>query len=248
MIRAEWIKLRSLRSPRWSLAVLIGLNVLFGWMIATAQARQWTPGQAWDPVRVSLTGVLVTQIAAAVLGALAFTTETGSGTIRASLAAAPRRGRLLAAKALVVAVTVLVAGVLAGLLAFVVGQAALGDQGVPRASLGDPGAVRAVVGAGLYLTAAALLGMAAGVLTRSTTAAVTGVIVAALLVPVFANLMPEALAEFVIGYWPSAAGLRVLATVPDPLLLDPWPGFGILAGTTAALMTAAFVSFRRRDG
>lgn len=247
MIRAEWIKLWSLRSPVWCLVALAGIDVLFGWMIATAQARQWDGVERWDPVQVSLTGVLVTQIAAAVLGALAFTTESGSGTIRSTVAAMPRRGRVLAAKALIVAGAVLLVGVVAAVVAFLAGQAAIGGQGVPAATLGDPGAVRAVLGSGLYLTAAALIGMAAGVLTRSTAAAVTGVIVGALLVPVFANAMPEVLARFVIGYWPSAAGLRILSTVPDARMLGPWPGFGILAGTTVVLLAAALVTFRRRD-
>ncbi|GIE85727.1 ABC transporter permease [Actinoplanes regularis] len=247
MIRAEWIKLRSLRAPIWSLGVLLGMNVLFGWMIALAQARQWDGTEAWDPVRAGLSGVIVTQIAAAVLGVLAFTSESGSGTIRSSLAAVPRRSRLLAAKALVVAVPVLVVGTVAALLAFLAGQAAIAGQGVPSAGLGDRGALRAIIGAGLYLTAAALAGMAAGVLTRSTAAAVTSVIVGALLVPVFANVMPEAVAKLIIGYWPTAAGLRILATVPDTRMLDPWPGFTVLAVTTAVLLGAAFLTFRRRD-
>ncbi|MFI1988809.1 ABC transporter permease [Actinoplanes sp. NPDC020271] len=243
MIRSEWIKLRSLRSPVWCLIVLPAVNALFGAMIATAQARQWDGTQAWDPIRASLSGVIVAQIAAAVFGVLAFTTES----LRISLAATPRRARMLAAKALLVTGSMLVTGFVAGLVAFVAGQAAIRGQGVPDASLGDPGALRAVAGTGLYLAAASLIGLAVGVLTRSTAAAVTSVIVGGLLVPVFANAMPEALARFVIGYWPTAAGLRILATVPDPAMLDPWPGFGLLAGATAVLLVAAFSTFRRRD-
>ncbi|WP_436530377.1 hypothetical protein [Actinoplanes sp. HUAS TT8] len=30
-------------------------------------------------------------------------------------------------------------------------------------------------------------------------------------------------------------------------MLDPWPGFTILAVTTAALLVAAFAAFQRRD-
>ncbi|GAA2882741.1 ABC transporter permease [Actinoplanes cyaneus] len=243
MIRSEWIKMRSLRSPVWCLITLLGVTVLFGWMIATAQARQWDGAQPWDPVRAGLTGVIVAQIAAAVFGVLAFTTES----LRVTVAAAPRRARMLAAKALLVAGFVLVTGVVAALFAFLAGQAAIAGQGVPHASLGDPGALRAVAGAGLYLSAAGLLGLAAGVLTRSTAAAVTSVIVGGLLVPVFANAMPEVLARFVIGYWPTAAGLRILATTRDPAMLDPWPGFAVLAAATGALLVAAFVTFRRRD-
>lgn len=243
MIRSEWIKLRSLRSPAWCLIALLAVNVLFGWMVAMAQARQWDGTESWDPVRASLSGVIVTQIAAAVFGVLAFTTES----IRISLVATPRRARMLAAKALLVGGFVLVTGLVAGLVGFLAGQAAIARENVPSASLGDPGALRAVAGAGLYLAAAALLGLAAGVLTRSTAAAVTSVIVGGLLVPVFANAMPEALARFVIGYWPTAAGLRILATVPDSAMLPPWPGFGILAGTAGALLGAAFLVFQRRD-
>jgi hypothetical protein len=40
------------------------------------------------------------------------------------------------------------------------------------------------------------------------------------------------------------AGLRV---VPDPLVLAPWAGFGVLAAFGAVVLAAAFLVFARGD-
>ncbi|MEV6348737.1 hypothetical protein [Actinoplanes sp. NPDC051851] len=252
MIRAEWIKMWSVRAPAGALLVLVGSTALFGAMFGLARARQWTSEEVFDPAQASLACVILTQIAAVTLGVLSITAETATATIRSTLAARPQRARLLAAKALLVGSATLVTGVAASLLAFLAGQPVIADQGAPRAFLTDPGVPRAILGGGLYLCAAALIGLALGVLLRSTAAAITTGIGLLLLIPLFASAMPATLARWVIGYWPSAAGLRILTTVPDPttagvLSSGPWPGFALLAAATAALLLLAAAVLHRRD-
>ncbi|WP_204298185.1 hypothetical protein [Actinoplanes campanulatus] len=245
-MRSEWIKFWSLRAPVAALAVLVVLNGGLAAMLSLARARQWDGG-VFDPVQVSLAEILMTQIAAAVLGLIVINAEIGAGTIRSTLAAIPRRSRVLAAKLVITALTVLVTGTGAAVLAFVVGQTVLAGQLVPTAGPGDPGVSRAVFGAGLYLTAAAVIGLAVGVLVRSAPGGVAIVMTGLLIVPIFANALPEAAARWILKFWPSVAGLRVISTTHDANLLSPWAGFAVMAATALTLLATAFLIFRHRD-
>ncbi|HWS34568.1 MAG TPA: hypothetical protein VN408_17740, partial [Actinoplanes sp.] len=225
---------------------LIAVTGVFAGLMAFAQARQWDGG-VFDPAQVSLSGILTAQVVAGALGLLVITSETASGTLRSTLAAVPRRGRVLAAKIVTVSLTVAAAGTAAAFTAFLTARPVLLAQGAPTVPLTGPGVLRAIFGAAFYLTAAALIGLALGVLTRSTAAGLSILTGALLIVPVFITALPEGLARWTMRYWPSTAGLRMTATVGDPALLPPWAGFAVLATTTAALLAAAFLTLHRRD-
>jgi len=242
----EWIKFWSLRSPLVLLVAMISVTGGAGALFAFARARQWDGG-IFDPLQVSLSAIPLTQVVAGTLGLLAVTTETASGTLRPTFTAVPRRGRVLAAKAVLVGLTTLAAGTASAFTAFHTARPVLVAQSVPSAGLGDPGTVRAILGAGLYLTATALIGLALGVLTRSSAGALAILTGTLLIVPIFLSALPEDLAGWMMRLWPSTAGLRVVSTVPDPLLLGPWQGLAVLAATAAVLLAAAAVTFSRRD-
>ena len=118
--RMEWIKLRTLRSTWWTLvlaaagaiamAIAIGLN---------------TKNAAGDLTNNALAGVVPGLLLTGVLGVLVMTGEYSSGTIRATLAATPRRPLLLAAKAAVFGAVALAVGEAAAFTAFFAGGAAL---------------------------------------------------------------------------------------------------------------------------
>ena len=92
----EWIKLRSLRSTWWTLAVTaagtVGIGVAVG--LNSRNASE-------DLTNNALAGVVPGLLLAGALGVLTMTSEYTSGTIRATLAAIPRRPLVLAAKAAV---------------------------------------------------------------------------------------------------------------------------------------------------
>ena len=94
--RAEWTKMRSVRSTMWTLAVTIGLAVGFGALVGVSQVNSWdtlTPVQRlrFDPTSLSLSGLFLAQMAIGVLGVLMITSEYATGQIRATLGATPRR-------------------------------------------------------------------------------------------------------------------------------------------------------------
>ena len=120
-----------------------------------------------DVVRDGLSGILIGFIALAVVAALFITTEFRRGIIRTTFTATPRRGRVLVAKAVVVAGVAFVTGIVAAVAAFLVGQPLLRDNGFvppayPTVSLWDGPVARAVVGTGLVLALFAVLALALG--------------------------------------------------------------------------------------
>ena len=106
LARMEWIKLRSLRSTGWGLAILAVSMIGFAVLVLSVISGHWAHMSAadrasYDPTNQGFTGLIIGQLVAAVLGVLAITSEFSSGLARATFAAAPRRPLVLAAKAAV---------------------------------------------------------------------------------------------------------------------------------------------------
>jgi ABC-2 type transport system permease protein len=205
-LHAEWIKFRSLRSTYFTMLCAIALGTGLGFLDTTSVAHRWATMSAadramFDPVGDSFTGLVFAQLAFGVLGVLAFSSEYGTGMIRTTLAATPRRGTLFTAKALVVGALTLVLGEVFTFGTFLLGQAALATAHL-QVTLTSPGVLRAVSSAGLYLGVVALVGCGVGALLRHTAggiAAMFGVIFLA---------------------WPVARALESWSYLPDRLILS----------------------------
>lgn len=252
ILLSEWTKLRSLRSTAFTLLALamlaIGLGVLIssgagvGYAELTGAERE-----AFDPTQVSTQRYLAAQLALGVLGVLVISGEYATGMIRTSLAAVPRRSRLLAAKAAVFTAVALVSGLVVGFGAFLLGQVTLAGTGAPHTTLAEPHVARAAAGAGLYLAAIGLLGVAVGTIVRSTAGGITVLVAVTLLVPAFGQGLPGGWGERLVRWWPTTAGSRVMTVKSDPDLLGPWAGYGVLCVAVAATLVAAFAVLRARD-
>ena len=245
LLRSEWTKFRSLRSTWLTALVTLVLGVGVGALSASAQARE--VGEGWDPTAASLTSITVAQLAIGVLGVLVMTAEYATGTIQPSVVAAPRRGRLLAAKAAVLSVAALALGQLIGFASFFAGQAVIAGVGAPHAVLSDPGVLRAVIGSGLYLAAVGLLGLGLGAVQRSTAGAIGTLVSVTLVIRLVAQTLPESWREWMDRYWPTAAGEKIVAVLQEPGTVGPWQGFAILCGFVAAVVAAGYAVFRTRD-
>ena len=221
-------------------------------MRATSVSCRPAPAADNDVVRDSLSGILIGFIAMAVIAALFITTEFRRGIIRTTFTATPRRGRVLAAKAVVLAALAFVTGVAAAVPAFLISQPLLRENGFappayPKLSLTDGPVARAVVGTGLVLALLAVLALALGALLRSSAAAITLVIalvVMPLIIGPFLTLEGEAWVKRVTP----GAGMAIQQTRERwDDVIGPWPGIAVLCGWVAVAMAVAVVQLRRRD-
>lgn len=251
--RAELVKIRTTRSTAYTLLATIALGVGFSVLFSLGAGHRYassTPARqaGFDPTAASLASHIVAQLAVGVLGVLVITSEYASGMIRTSLAAVPRRSRLLAAKATVFTAIALAVGCVVGIGAFVVGQRVIAGQGAPHAALLDPGVLRAVVGTGLYLALVGVLGVAVGTIVRATAGALAVIVTVTLLVPAFVPALPESWARFLGRWWPTMAGRQIMAVQHEAgAELGPWAGLGVLAAAVGLTLGAAFVLFGSRD-
>lgn len=251
-VRSEWTKLCSLRSTAYTLLSFIVLAVGIAIPISLGAAEEYRAASPADQASFSPTGaglfsLLFAQLAIVVLGVLVVTGEYTTGMIRPSLAAVPRRGRLLTAKAVVFAAVTMVTGMLTGFAMFFVSQAILDGQDVPHDSLDGTGVLRAVLGVGLYLTVLGLLSVAVGTLVRATAGGIAVLVAGVLILPNLAGLLPESLAEQVQKFWPTIAGYQVMVVKHDPAFLEPWTGIGLMCVFVAVLLGVAYAVLRRRD-
>ncbi|WP_262851072.1 ABC transporter permease subunit [Mumia quercus] len=247
VLSAEWIKLRSVRSTWWTLAALVGLGAGLTVAVCWGNAEWLASAEADEPPGAFLTwGMMIAQVTAIVLGVLAVTSEYGTGMIRATFAAVPRRGRVFAAKALLVAVLLFVTGTLTALVGYLGGNYFLDREGIGLALEGD--VLRAMYGSGLYMAGLGLFAVAVGTLLRHTAAAITITIAVCFVVSNMVMLIPGDVGLFLERVMPGNAG-TVIATPEtfNPNLLDAWPSFAIFAAEVAVLLAAAAVAVRRRD-
>ena len=256
-LQAEWTKLRTIHSTGWSLGLALVLMVLLSALAGAESETAGCPASGCDSdiVATSLGGVYFGQFAVIALAVMAMGSEYGTGLIRVTFVAEPRRRVVLIAKALAVGGAVLVVGLLASVLMFQIASSLLAGNGYnaeigyPEWSLTDPEVLRAVGGTALYLVAVALLSLGIAALLRHTAAAISTV-TALLVVPVFAaELLPEHISDRVVQISPMTAGLAIQRTVelPGIVPIDPWVGLGVACLWSLAAMAAALWLVGRRD-
>jgi ABC-type transport system involved in multi-copper enzyme maturation permease subunit len=210
------------------------------------------PGGDNDIVRDSLTGVLVGMIAVIVLGVVFMTSEYAKGVIRTTFTASPRRGRVLAAKAVVLAATVFVTGLVASLVALGVTRPIQRRNGFvapayPDPSLTDGPVLRAVVGTALFLAVLSLFALGVGTVVRRAAGAITLVIAVVVVPSIIGAFLPLA-AETWLNRATPLAGLAIQQTRDRyDNAIDPWTGFGVLCAWAAVALGVAFWRLRRRD-
>ncbi|MGH9124192.1 MAG: ABC transporter permease [Acidimicrobiales bacterium] len=253
VIKSEWIKFRSLRSTFWTLFLAFACTVGLGMLVSALRARDISrnagPGfqRGLDLPVMSLRGVFLAQLPIGVLGVLMITGEYGTGMIRATLSAVPKRLPVLWAKIVVFAVAVFVVGGVGSLLAFEFGQALFQSGAGFHATLSTPYAARAVLGGGLYLVAIGLLAVGLGFLIRNTAAAIATLFGLLLVVPVIIEALPTWLNNDIAKFLPLLAGTQIMTTVRDANVLSAWEGFGVVCIYAAVAIGLGAVMLKRHD-
>ncbi len=244
-VDAEWAKVSSLRSTGWALLATVAGTLLvcaFSAQSATHHPARWY--QDFDPTNQSMAGLALGSLVIGILGIMVITGEYGTGTMRSSLAATPRRSVLLAAKVIVVGVLALVVGEVLSFGSFALGWAVLSGGGAPTATLGQDGVLRAVVESGAYLALVTLFGLGIGTIIRHTAGAIAAFVGATLLLPILlqhGNGSPGRFTPEVI-YANSVA-----AVAPQPGYFSATVGFLVMMAYTVAAIWLGAVLLKRRD-
>lgn len=232
-LSAEFAKLRSSRGVSVALALFgfisVGVAALDGWSAHQAIVTH-SPMLVSDftPQQAGLDGVQYGQVALIALGVIVVTGEFGSGMIRLSLLAVPRRGVFLAAKMTALAVVTVVVTAPVAAVAYLTTQVALGPFG---ASIWSAGVPRALGGAVVYFVLMTLFSAGFAVITRNTVAPLAILIPLVLIGSHLLTLVDatKALAE----YLPDRAG--------DQMLTVKAAGAGVSSGLTPLVGCAVLV-------
>ena len=212
-------------------------------------------------IEQSLMGVFVGLIAIVVVAAMFFSTEYRRGLIRTTLAATPRRGAVLAAKAVVIGAVAFVTGLVAAVVSIGLGVPKEENQGQVLLTTPVLTDVRVIAGTAAMLAVAAVFAVALGAILRRSAAAITIAVVTVIMPFLLSalNVVPAGVGDWLLRLTP-AAGLAIeqsiprysqVATVTSPVRgyypLPPYAGFAVLCLWAAAALALALVMLRRRD-
>jgi ABC-type transport system involved in multi-copper enzyme maturation permease subunit len=218
-----------------------------------------TDGVPFDAVLAGLFLALVTVL---VVGAQFMTAEYRRGLIRITLAASPRRGWVLAAKAVVLGAVTFAAGLAGSGGAVLIGIPLLRASGNPVYPASMLTEVRVIVGTAALVAVFAVFALGVGAIVRhgagAVTAAITAVILPYLLTAGI-GVLPAAAADWVLRVTP-AAGFAVRQVIPAyPQVaasytpfdgyfpLAPWGGLAVACAWAALALALAAYLTKRRD-
>ncbi|MET8748897.1 ABC transporter permease [Streptomyces sp. NPDC004667] len=259
LLVAEWIKMRSLRSTWWTIALtalfVVGCAAVAALAdhddIAAAgpgarQSRGFLPFDAFPP------GAYMTlMLVAGSVGAVTIVSEYGSGLIRTTTVAVPARHSVVLAKAVVVAAVWTAVGTVISLAAFLVSQAVLdGRQG--GVSLTHPGVARAMVASSLLAPVCALVGLGLGALIRHTPGSVAAALFTLVMLPPLFSTSRQWSADvnhvMVVSAWKRLVqnwgDLPDIHHVHDATVPGSWAVYAVWPLVAVALAVAVV---RRRD-
>jgi ABC-type transport system involved in multi-copper enzyme maturation permease subunit len=206
-------------------------------------------------------GTFAGLLALVVVAAASVTAEYRRGLIRLTFAATPARGRVLAAKAVVVAAVGFVAGLVGAAVTVLAGEAITRGRGAYAFPISGMTEARVIAGTAILTGICAVLAMAIGIIVRRGAAAVVAaisVIVLPYFLAVFAAV-PLSAGDWLLRVMP-AAGFALQQPYPaysqvtafyapfsGYFPLAPWAGLAVLAAWTAAALALAACLLRRRD-
>ncbi|NEA70438.1 ABC transporter permease subunit [Streptomyces sp. SID13588] len=253
LLASEWIKIRSLRSTPWTLALTILFVIGSAAVAALAEnntLKKMSPAARTDQGFMVFdafppAGYMTLMLVAGSIGALTVVSEYSSGLIRTTTMAVPARGTVVLAKTVVTAALWTAVGTVISTGGFLVSQAILNTNhaGVP---LTHPGVFRALAASALLAPVCALIGLGFGALIRHSAATmVTSVFTLLMLPPIFSqsshwsaavsHAMPVTAWKRLVQNWPpDPHSLAYSATVPGSWTVYAlWPLIAVVLAVTA---------------
>lgn len=175
LIRAELLKLRTVRASSGLLIAAITITILFTSLEARRAGRRVPPISTHAGLVTVTTGTGMAIVLAAVLGVIITTGEFRHFTATTTYLATPNRLRVLQAKAVAAAIVGAGYGVAAGIAATGVGLVFVAAKG-DTVTVSAAAIIGHVLGVGVGAALAALVGVAVGSLVRAQLPPVIGVV------------------------------------------------------------------------
>jgi ABC-2 type transport system permease protein len=246
-IRAEWIKFRTVRSSVVLAFVIVLLSVAPAILVASLSSARSAIDAPANRVETLLVGVQLSNLLVGVLAVLVITQEYRFSTIRTTLAATPKRMRVLEAKAITLASICAVACMALLIVSVGVGALIFKLRDLPL-TLSDATTWRVIGGTLLHMITFALACLGIGAIVRSS----AGAIVVALVWPIIAEpttlTILHALKHGSWGKWlPFVAGGQLASANHDTDFLRPWPGYLWFAAFSLSLLAFGAWLLERRD-
>lgn len=249
VLRSEWIKLRTVR-----MNLILGI-IAFAFPLIVTLLTAFFNGDDGSFDARSLVDLvtgsgIVAMLLCGVIAAASITSEFGFGTIRPTFAAVPRRIRVIVGKGLVACVSAMVLVAVVALIGVFVGSALAEGQGATIDFGEVPSAVPALVGLVVLAGLMSLAGYGLGLITRSTPAAISILIVWPLIAEGLIGGLIQVISGWhnVVQWMPFQTGIRLVFVEADfidgPSRLVAGVYFGAVA-TLLAVIGAVAVS--RRD-
>ena len=243
LIRAEWIKVRSVRSYLWlvicALVLSYGLAAL---VTATVPLDGEVRANVIDRIDLALVGSQLSWMLLGVIGVLIVGQEYRFNTIRVTFAASPVRYKVIAAKAVIVTAVGVVLGAISVAGSALIGGAILSSRGVPidwtlsHANRIIPGSI--LVGV-LY----ALFGLAITCIVRQP----IGGILLITVYPLIIESIIGGLLSKVSKWLPFRAVSQIASNARDGHHFGPSAGIAYFVLFLVALTVGGLVLVRRRD-
>ncbi|MFI7439929.1 ABC transporter permease [Nonomuraea indica] len=255
-VAAEWTKLWSVRSTFWCLTGTVAVTVLsavaLGGSRATDLVRDGVTAARLPATESVVSASTFAQLVMVTLGMLAITSEYATGSIRGTLQAVPIRGRMLAAKALVVAPVMFATGVLAGGLAAVATYLLLSVPvfgGFVTLDAGET--VVDLLRLGVFAALVSLTALGVGTALRGAAGALTVMFMLLFGLPLVLLMTGSQVAVEASMRLPMFAGLAFMESADNltggPIPYPPGEGLAWLLGWTAAALATGHAVLRRRD-
>lgn len=253
---AEWTKLWSVRSTWWCLTGATALTLLAALTLGGSQATDLLNAgvtRARLPAtEAAISASTFTQIALVTLAILVITSEYASGAIRGTLQATPIRGRMLAAKAAVVAPVLFAVGVVSGAIGSVLVYLVLRLEIFGGYGTLAPGETALdLLRLGVFSALVSVMALGVGAALRSAAGTLTVVFMLLMGLPLVLLMTgSQALVEASFRL-PMFAGLAFMESGDNltggPIPYSPGEGLAWLVFWALAALGCGYAVLRRRD-
>jgi ABC-2 type transport system permease protein len=247
LVRAELLKLRTVALPGWLLLTTLGFVLLSVLATVLTAGLEGAPLERDDPQLLAraVASASAGNVILLVLGILALTQEFRFGTATPSFLVTPRRGSVLVAKLLGVALAGLVFALVSIVFALGVSWLVIAIRG--DALVFDGSVVEVLLGVGLVLALYGPIGVAVGALIRNQIAAVVAALAWTFIAEqLLVALLPE------VGKWTPGGATTAVLQLGDVAttrgdLLPVWGGAVVLVAYAVVLSVVSARLTLRRD-